>query len=71
MIRVERNDARIICYDKPEYRISTNEPRIKLNLNGIRECFRVEHSGLVKQTEWKGMFGLVNLEPSRLVVVSP
>ena len=37
-----------MCHDKSEYRISADELKTRLKFNSIRECFRKEHSGLVK-----------------------
>ena len=78
VIRVERNDARMVrfmCNVRPDDRISAEEHRTRLKLSSMRgflqNIYRIEdYNDLIIQEEWKRVHGLVDEEPSRLVVVS-
>ena len=73
MIRLERNDARTVrwlCNVLSEDRISAEELRARLKLKSMRECLQD------RRLQWlcylEGMKeGALNVEPSRLPVVSP
>ena len=68
---LERNDARIVKWmhhDKPEIEFPLkNLQTTRLKLNSMRECF--QNRGIQLSGHLKRVFGLVNVEPSRLVVV--
>ena len=73
MIRLERNDARTVrwlCNVLSEDRISAEELRTRLKLKSMRECLQD------RRLQWlcylEGMKeSALNVEPSRLPVVSP
>ena len=75
VIKLERNDAKMFRWTynvRPGDRIPAEEFRSRLKLNSMREVYRIKTTtSLVIWKEWKRMFGLVNVEPLRLVVVSP
>ena len=59
-----------MCSIRCEDRISDDE--LKLNWITCRNVYEIEgYNGLVMKKDWRRVLGLVNVEPSMLVVVSP
>ena len=75
LIRLERNDARMIrwmCKIGLRKRFLQRNLRLDLNRRALKEVYRKkECNGLIILKEWKTVFGLEYVEPSRLAVVSP
>ena len=75
LIRLERNDARMIrwmCKIGLRKRFLQRNLRLNLNWRALKEVYRKkERNGLIILKEWKTLFGLEYVEPSRLAVVSP
>ena len=55
-----------MCNVRAEDRISAEELRTRFNLNKMRLCLQIED-----YNDFSRIIGVVHVEPSRLVVVSP
>ena len=74
-IRLKRNDRRMfrwMCNIRLEDRVSAEDLMARPKLLSMRECLQDKYyNGFIIWKEWKGMHVLINIEPSKLVVVSP